>query len=522
MIGRHWKAVIPAELQQKIAASPNPTLEAAIIAAIDHRQDFFYPEIPYNGVWLDIRIIPIRGAQQQRVMIHIRDASLRVRRIYQLETIMAIAQVMESTYEIHRLLHAILTAATAGPGLGFNRAILFLVDKSAKVLKTAMAVGPLTAEEAYSTWAKLAAERKNLWDFLKEYPGDEAVRQTPLMRYVQDLVLPLDENNLLSISLKRHEPIKISNSYAEPRLPELLRNLLGETEAICVPLVAQEEPLGVIVADNAFSRQPITEESERLLRLFAASASVALRNAQLITELKEALAREQRMREQLIHSERLAAIGELAAKIAHDLRSPLVTIGGYARQLQRNPHDMQRVQRNIQVIVDEVERLERQLRDLLDFATPKKPSLNKVNIKELVLKLAEIHRPSMEAAGVNLLIDVTQEPLIVLADEIQLERVLLNLWRNAVEAMPNGGTLTIKVWSEGEFVKISVNDTGVGINPDELPHIFKPFYTTKNTGSGLGLAICKKIVDEHGGQIEVSSVIGKGTTFTILLLRAEN
>jgi len=517
LIGHHWTEIVPTELQKNLLTNHFSSLDEVISAAIQHRQDFFFPEVPYGDVWLDIRIIPIRGAQQHRVMIHIRDASLRVRRIYQLETLMAIAQAMESTFELNRLLHAILTAATAGPGLGFNRAILFLMDKSENVLKTAMAVGSLTAEEAYATWSRLAAERKTLWDFLKEYPGDEAVRQTPLMQYVQDLVIPLNEENLLSFCLSRHEPVKVANPMNEPRLPEKLRTLLGDAEAICVPLVAQEEWLGVIVADNAFSRHPITEESERLLRLFASSASVALRNAQLIAELKESLEREQKMREQLIHSERLAAIGELAAKVAHDLRSPLVTIGGYARQLQRNPSDPERVSRNIQIIVDEVERLERQLRDLLDFATPKEPKPKKINLSELVLRLAEIHRPSMEAAGIHLVVNFPPEPLFAMADEFQMERVLLNLWRNAVEAMPEGGTLSVRLWREGDAVKISIQDTGVGIVPDELPNIFKPFYTTKSTGSGLGLAICKKIIDEHGGQIEVESMVGKGTTFTITL-----
>ncbi|MCS7192042.1 MAG: PAS domain S-box protein [Armatimonadetes bacterium] len=521
LIGKHWREVIPPELEQSIFSHQSISLGKALSTAVQSLQDFFFPEVPYGNIWLDIRIIPISSDQQKRVMLHIRDASLRVRRIYQLETIMAIAQAMESTYEIKRLLHAILTAATAGPGLGFNRAILLLVDKTAKSLKTAMAVGPLTTEEAYATWARLAAERKNLWDFIREYPGDEEINRTPLMEYVRDLTVPLDGKNLLALCLSRHEPFRIPNPSAEPRLPEPLRSLLGNSEAICVPLVVQEEALGVIIADNAFSRHSITDESERLLRLFAASASVALRNAQLITELKESLEREQEMRERLIHSERLATIGELATKIAHDLRSPLVTIGGYARQLQRFPHDTQRVNRNIQIIVEEVEKLERQLRDILDFATPKQPILNKVNLNEFILRLAEIQKPSIEAAGVDMQVEVTKESLIVMIDELQMERVLLNLWRNAVEAMPEGGTLTTKVWSEGEFAKISVEDTGVGIKPEELPKIFKPFHTTKSNGSGLGLAICKKIIDEHRGQIEVSSVFGEGTTFIISLPKAK-
>ncbi len=515
VVGRHWQELIPKDLQQSILAHNHPPLEATITAALQRRQDFFYPEVPYGDTWLDIRVIPIRSAQQ-RVMLHIRDASLRVRRIYQLQTLMQIAQAMESTFEINRLLHAILTAMTAGPGLGFNRAILFLLDKGEQALKVAMAVGPLSPEEAYSTWARLAAERKTLWDFLREYPGDEAICQTPLMQSIRDLVIPLDGESPFQICLINHEPIRIANPSNAPQLPERLRSLWDDAEVVLVPLIAQDEWLGVIAADNAFSRHPITEEAERLLRLFASSAGVALRNAQLIAELKGALEREQQAREQLLHSERLAAIGELAAKVAHDLRSPLVTIGGYARQLLRYPKDPERVMRNTQVIVDEVERLERQLRDLLDFAKPKPPQLQPVNLTELVLRLAEIHRPSMEAAGIHLVVETPAE-VMVFSDEVQMERVILNLWRNAVEAMPEGGTLTVRLWQEGSEVKLSISDTGVGITPDHLPHIFKPFYTTKGTGSGLGLAICKKIVDEHGGRIEVVSEEGKGTTFTIVL-----
>jgi signal transduction histidine kinase len=282
-------------------------------------------------------------------------------------------------------------------------------------------------------------------------------------------------------------------------------------------LIAQDEPLGLIVADNAFSRHPITEESERLLRLFAASASIALRNAQLIAQLRQSLQREKEMREQLLHSERLAVIGELATKIAHDLRSPLVTIGGYARQLQRHPDDAERVRRNAQVIVDEVERLERQLRDLLDFTTPRPPQLKPASLGELVQRLAELQRPSLEAARVTFTLDIPDHLPPVLMDELQMERVILNLWRNAVEAMPDGGTLSVRVWQEGDWVKLQVADTGEGIPAEVMENIFQPFFTTKRTGSGLGLAICEKIVTDHGGTIRLSSTVGQGTVVEIAL-----
>lgn len=516
VLNRPVREVLPTSLWLAFAGR-GVDLDTAIRRALEQKEPSFFPEIPYRDGWWDVRVLPIHGDGRRRVMLYLRDASTRVRRIYQLETLLAIGQAMESTIDLNRLLHAILTAATAGPGLGFNRAILFLVDKEAQVLRVAMAVGTLTAEEAYATWTRLAAERKTLWDFLREYPGDEAIRQTPLMQRVQDLVIRLDEENLLTLCLQRHEPLRITNPQSDPRLPERLRQILTDSDAICVPLIAQDEPLGLIVADNAFSRHPITEESERLLRLFAASASIALRNAQLIAQLRQSLQREKEMREQLLHSERLAVIGELATKIAHDLRSPLVTIGGYARQLQRHPDDAERVRRNAQIIVDEVERLERQLRDLLDFTTPRPPQLKPASLGELVQRLAELQRPSLEAARVTFTLDIPDHLPPVLIDELQMERVILNLWRNAVEAMPDGGTLSVRVWQEGDWVKLQVADTGEGIPAEVMENIFQPFFTTKRTGSGLGLAICEKIVTDHGGTIRLSSTVGQGTVVEIAL-----
>lgn len=520
VLNQHWSDLVPLQLQKSLQASGYVKLEMAIEAALQKEQAFFFPEIPYDNRWWDMRVIPARGAERRRVMLYLRDASMRVRRIYQLQKLVEIAQAMEGTIEPNRLLHAILTAATAGPGLGFNRAILFLLDKSAQVLRVAMAVGALRAEEAYDTWARLAVERKTLLDFLRDYPGDEVIRQTPLMQRVQDLVVSVNDDNLLAACLHRHEVTHIPNPQGEHHIPEQLRQVLSDSEVICVPLVTQDEPLGVIVADNAFSRHPITDESVRLLRLFAASASTALRNAQLISELREALQREQTMREKLVHSEKLAVIGELATKIAHDLRSPLVTIGGYARQIDRSPTDLKRVRRNIQIIVGEVERLERQLRNLLDFATSRKPQMQTVSLSDLVFRLAEVHRPSMEVAGVQLVLDINPDVPPILLDELQIERVILNLWHNAVDAMPDGGTLTVRLWMDEKFVKVGISDTGVGIPPKELSNIFKPFYTTKRNGIGLGLSICKKIVDEHGGHLEVQSEVGKGTVFTISFLIA--
>ncbi|MCS7224096.1 MAG: GAF domain-containing protein [Armatimonadetes bacterium] len=517
VLGVSWQEVIPQDFQTSLEKTFNLTLDQVVSAALTENREFFLPEIPFRDIWMDLRVIPVRGATRKRVMLYVRDASLRVRRIYQLQNVMEIGQAMEGTTDIDRLLYAILTAATAGPGLGFNRAFLFLYDRAENVLKPALAVGPLTAEEAYATWASLAAERKTLTDFLSASVDMDRIYNTPIMQRVRPIKIALEDDNLLVESLTRRQLIRITNPISNEKIPESLRGVLTEHEAVCVPLVVQEEPIGIILADNPFSGHPITDESLNLLRVFTASASVAIRNAQLIRDLKDSLAREQEMKQKLDLASRLAAIGDMATRIAHDLRNPLVSISSLARQVQRRVSDLNMVQRNIGLIVDEVTRLERALKDLLDFAVPKASFLAPLNLAEVIKELAEVYRPGAQVAGVELVTELPLDGALVLADRHQIERVFFNLWNNAVEAMPEGGRLTVRLWSDHQNVYVSISDTGQGIPPEQINDVFKPFFTTRKNGTGLGLAICKSIVDEHGGSLTVESELGKGTTFLIRL-----
>ncbi len=517
VIGSLWQKVLPSELSDAIFKKFNTTLDQFFEMALTENREFFFPEIPYSDIWVDFRVIPVKGASRKRVMFYVRDASLRVRRLYQLQNVVEIGQAMERTTDIHRLLHAILTAATAGPGLGFNRAFLFLYDRTENILKAALAVGPLTAEEAYATWQRLSSERKTLSDFLSASVEMAEVFNSPIMQRIRDVRVPMDDSNLLSEALKNRQLIRINRPFEEPRLPERIRSILTDREVVCVPLVVQDEPIGLILADNPFSGHPITEDSCQLLRVFTASASIAIRNAQLIHDLKASLAREQEMKRKLDLASRLAAIGDMATRIAHDLRNPLVTIGGLARQIQRRVPDVDLVSRNIGMIIDEVSRLERGLKDLMDFAGPKTPSPSPLNLSEVIHDLAEAYRPGAQAARVELVTELEPNPPPVMADRAQLERVFFNLWINAVQAMPEGGRLTVRLWTEGRDVVITVSDTGKGIPPERLEDVFKPFFTTREDGTGLGLAICKNIIDEHGGSLAVESEVGRGTTVIIRL-----
>ncbi len=223
------------------------------------------------------------------------------------------------------------------------------------------------------------------------------------------------------------------------------------------------------------------------------------------------------MEERLLASERLAAIGNTVTHITHEIKNPLAIIGGFARQLGKAEVLDDKARQKLEIITEEVGRLEAMLAQMRDFM--KRPPVQKqVGQIEAVIE-----------GALALFADAFQEQHIeerrveagplppVTFDPKQLSQVLINLFKNALEAMPRGGQLTIATRVQGPNVEISVSDTGEGMAPEVTANIFQPYFTTKEKGSGLGLAICQNIVEEHGGCIFAESAPGKGSTFTIQL-----
>ena len=228
-------------------------------------------------------------------------------------------------------------------------------------------------------------------------------------------------------------------------------------------------------------------------------------------------ARERELRAQgeaLVRSERLAAIGRIAAQITHEIRNPLSSISLNAEELgERAP-----AARDLcDAIVREVDRLAAITEEYLRFARLPKPSMQRADLNEVVRDLLEFVRPELVAAGVTVEQRLSPELPRVLADVAQLRQLLLNLVRNAREAMPGGGSLRVSTGGCEGVVYIEVRDNGPGIEPSRLQRIFDPFFTTKERGTGLGLAMSQEIAQEHGGQLTCESILGTGTSFTLRL-----
>ncbi len=241
----------------------------------------------------------------------------------------------------------------------------------------------------------------------------------------------------------------------------------------------------------------------------------------LVFDAADLLARAVAVERSLAHAEKLAAVGELAARVAHEIRNPVTAARSLAQQLARgsaNPADVEAAA----LIVDELERIERQVAALLRFARREDFVFAPVDVGALVRSTMDAFRPRFAAAAVGLELDAADD-VVARGDGEKLRQVVVNLVENALDALgeANGDRrLHVAVDRVDGHARLRVRDTGPGVPADALPHLFEPFYSRKATGTGLGLAIVKRTIDAHGGQIAATSA-GEGTTFAIALPLAE-
>jgi signal transduction histidine kinase len=257
----------------------------------------------------------------------------------------------------------------------------------------------------------------------------------------------------------------------------------------------------------------------RLRDRTAEAARLYAETVQRNRELAEANARLQATQQQLIQSEKLAAIGQLTAGIVHDVKNPLAVIKGMAEELQDDANLDAGVRKQMSVIRDGAARANQIVGDLLKFSRQSKLEMSYQDLTATVESALRLTAYLARRASVQVVADLPDRPVLIMYDAQQIEQVLINLIQNAIQAMPNSGSLRVSMSHAGEAVAIAIQDTGVGISPEHLTRIFDPFFTTKpeGEGTGLGLSVSYGIVSHHQGRIDVESVIGQGTTFTILL-----
>jgi len=237
----------------------------------------------------------------------------------------------------------------------------------------------------------------------------------------------------------------------------------------------------------------------------------------LMTAIMRDLSKEAGLEKKVKHSQRLAILGEMVATVSHEIRAPLALIGGFARQLERDPDLGEKALNKLAIITKEVERLEAILNELGDLSRPQKYDWRESDISQVVEHVAELMEPQLKAAGARLEVSVEQGLPPVMADRDRLSQVLINLINNAVQASGEAAKVEVVLRAEGEGVCLEVRDQGGGLDPAHAEEVFTPFFTTKKGGTGLGLPVARRIVEEHGGSIRLLNNDQGGCTARVVL-----
>ena len=328
----------------------------------------------------------------------------------------------------------------------------------------------------------------------------------------------------LSVELREPSRVRASVDGARREAPVSVlgsngaRGDLMEVEWT-VPLVVQGREVGRLSASCVVPGEAKAEE-EYLLRIVANKVAIAIENATLYEGVRRQMAELQQAQAQLIQSAKLAAIGELAANVAHELNNPLTTVLGFASVMTEVLAPGAPLREEADLILAEAGRARDIVRDLLDFSRQRKFVVEPAHLGMTVAQVVALVR-SMNPTSVTIVEEYASELPLVEVDPSRMKQVFLNLINNAVSAMPRGGTLVVRTRRAAESVEVEFKDSGIGIPPENLGRIFEPFFTTKPevSGTGLGLSVSLGIVRQHGGTIEVVSEEGKGSTFTVKVPR---
>jgi signal transduction histidine kinase len=330
--------------------------------------------------------------------------------------------------------------------------------------------------------------------------------------------IPFDDSSIPGRAMRYQKAMKVSVEDA-PTLTRQEMEAFGARFLMAAPLIVGEQHFGALIVGR-LTETAFTDDDLKLMESCAAQVSVLLEHVKLFEDLRQSYRHLEHAQAELVRHERLAALGELAAVMAHEVRNPLGVIFNSLTTLKKRTASSPDAALLLGIVGEEADRLNRIVGDLLDFARPYEAERAPIELEPVVASAIDAATKAT-TAQCKVVTKFDGELPRFVVDGHLVRQALINLVMNAIQAMPKGGTVTVTVSAdsrEGQsLARIEVADEGIGISPQTEKHMFQPFFTTKATGTGLGLAVVKRIVDAHHGEISVRSAMGGGTTFTVML-----
>ncbi|MBE9520939.1 MAG: response regulator [Proteobacteria bacterium] len=487
-------------------------LQVAIECIRKGADDYLSKPVQFQEILLVVRKVLERRRlifENLKYQQDLENANFRIHLVHQLS--LKMNSVYLSTVELDEILQAILVGITAEEGLSFNRAFLAIFDEESMALEGRMAIGAHCREEAGRIWNELRDKNLDFMDIVQNIRESCMNGDSEVNELIKSLNVPVTETgHILIKSAMERRSILVEHGQSEVPVPDDLLELLGEDTFVVVPLNSPNRFLGVIIADNFVTRQPITTDHIRSLETFAGQASLAIEHSRLyvemqnkIGELEDLTGELDKNKDMLVDAERFSALGQMSAQLVHVLRNPITSIGGAARILAKKIDDEKYLE-FVKMIVDETTRLESTLQDLFDFVREPAAEKKCVSLYPLIRKTLMLVQPALEKQSIEVNLDLPEPDPVLEIDVPQIRKMLLHLVKNGVEAMPGGGTLAISVRQKKKWTAITVADTGMGLPESARDKATDPFFTTKTYGTGLGLTFVERIVKSHGGNFALS------------------
>ncbi len=434
-----------------------------------------------------------------------------------LATLFEISTVLMTTVDFEETVRIILYAVIHPAGLDHDRVLLFLLDESEQLLR------PVADLAKPAVGSQLHELKQTLFE-IKEQKDSRLTTPGPELARLQIKLRP--EKSVLSRTVVEQRAIRVNDPDHDACVSPQFQEVVGNHPFVSVPMFAKGKVVGALLVNNYQSGRPFSDRDLKLLAMLANLGGLAVENSRLYQNLENANYELAQMRNRLLESDKLAALGEVAAGVAHEIRNPLVSIGGFTRRIRKKVGQDSPIIPYLDVIIDEVTRLERSLNEMLDFSTDARNHFEEHDLGAIMDQALGLLRREMQENRVEVVRHFAPGLPPVFCDDRQVKHVFLNLYLNAIQSMgPEGGRLTLRTFAvtrEGKrFVAGEVTDSGGGIPLEVIHKIFNPFFTTKDSGSGLGLSIVHKIVTRHFGQVEVHNREGEGASFLVTLPAAE-
>ena len=395
---------------------------------------------------------------------------------------------------------------------------LLILYKIAKSINECPHIEELMGKLVALTSEVMRADRCLL--ILKESDGNLRARYFEGFEEAKASKIPEYSRSIAMHCFSQSKPLFINSAQQDERFcfaESVSRFNIGT--AMAAPLVHRGEKLGVLYLDQRIERSSFSPKNLNLLAALAEQATVALTNAKLYRELKNSLERIERQQEALVQSEKLAAMGVLSAGVSHEIRNPITVISGNVEVLMSSGRERSREERHR--MLEAIDRAAKQvfsvIDGLLDFSKKRPRNDEQLDLNDVLKETVDMVQSTlMKAFDFKLRLDLCSRKLLIFGDKREMIQVFMNLIINSVQAMKDGGILTIATVFDGKNYRISFLDTGPGIANEDLEEIFQPFYTNKNEGTGLGLWISRRIIEERmKGRLDAANRETKGAHFWI-------